>query len=59
MRFGIASSKTSNREISMSFLSTIFLGLLAGVLIGLFLCVQIAGVYVVWQFLKDVFHRSR
>lgn len=43
----------------MSFLSCAFFGILVGLIIGLVICVQIAGVYVVWQFLRDQFRRHR
>lgn len=41
----------------MSFLSNVFFALLFGVCLGLLICVQIGGFYLVIQFLRNLFHR--
>jgi len=41
----------------MSLLSALFFGILRGIVIGLLICVQLGGCYVVFLFLRDQFRR--
>lgn len=44
---------------AISFLSTVILGLFFGLVIGLVVCVQIGGIYMVIQFFRDIFKRKK